>query len=295
MPKKQVKKKAKRQPKKASKPTLAETADRYELYGLSVQEPEHEVEFFDRVYGEFFDRKPVTLREDFCGTFAVCCEWVKLGKERIAIGVDLDSEPLAWGREHHLAKLDQDEQARVQLIKDDVRSIGQDKVDILAAQNFSFWIFKTREELKSYLATARENLNKDGLMVLDMMGGYDCLEEEHEDVRKIKWPGKDEQGKARRSFTYIWEQHRFNPINHDATFYIHFRFRDGSEMSQAFAYHWRFWTLPEVCELLAEAGFSETHVYWEGTDEDGEGDGEWQRQTEAASDPSWIAYIIAKR
>jgi len=118
-------------------------------------------------------------------------------------------------------------------------------------------------------------------MVMDMMGGPECLEEDREDTRDM---GR---------FTYVWEQARFDPITHDALFHIHFRFKDGSEWPRAFTYDWRFWTIPEVREVLAEAGFSRSHVYWEGTDEDGEGDNNWKKATWAHSEPAWIAYIVA--
>jgi hypothetical protein len=45
--------------------------------------------------------------------------------------------------------------------------------------------------------------------------------------------------------------------------------------------------------MLAEAGFSESHVYWEETDDDGNETGYWCRKDQAPSDPSWIAYIVA--
>ena len=45
--------------------------------------------------------------------------------------------------------------------------------------------------------------------------------------------------------------------------------------------------------MLAEAGFSESHVYWENEDEDDDDYGEWQRGDNAPSDPSWISYIVA--
>jgi hypothetical protein len=266
-------------PKKNPKTTLADRADKYKLYQKSVQEPEHEMDFFDQAFKEAFGRKPEILREDFCGTFAVCCEWAK--KEgRVAYGVDIDNEPLDWGRKHNLSKLKPAQQERVTLIQDDVRSNTTPKADILAAQNFSFWYFKTREELVSYFKIAHKNLADEGLMVMDMMGGSDCITDDEIDERKIG------------SVKYIWEQARYNPITHDASFYIHFKFKDGSKLKKAFEYHWRFWTIPEVRELLAEAGFSQTHVYWEGTDEDGEGDGEWSRSDEASSEPCWIAYIV---
>lgn len=274
------KRKKKRKKVKQARPTQAEKADKYELYLASVQDAEHEIEFFDDVYLSFCQRKPRVLREDFCGTFAVCCEWVKSGRDRVAIGVDIDPEPLDWGRQHNLAKLPPDAQQRVTLLQDDVRSNSSSGADILAAQNFSFWIFKTRAELLEYLRIAHDNLADDGMMILDMMGGGECYEA-NEDVRKIK------------NFKYVWEQHSYNPINHEASFYIHFRFNDGSELKRIFGYHWRFWTIPEVRELLAEAGFSASHVYWEGTDANGEGDGNFKKTIEAESDPSWIAYIVA--
>ena len=267
--------------------TLAQDLDRYDLYLRSVQEPAHEVEFFDKVYCERHGGPPLTLREDFCGTFAVCCEWVRSHPNRRAIGVDLDPEPLDWGRRHNLALLPVEARQRVECKKVDVRTVARIKSDILAAQNFSFWIFKTRSELLGYFKKAYANISDGGIMVLDMMGGWECYEQ-MDDVRKIEADGPGKPG-----FKYVWEQVGYNPVNHDASFYIHFRFHDGSEQHRAFEYHWRFWTIPEVRELLDEAGFSGTGVYWEGEDENGEGDGQWQRVESAKSDPSWIAYIVA--
>jgi cyclopropane fatty-acyl-phospholipid synthase-like methyltransferase len=267
----------------------AEVADKYQLYGLSVQDAEHEVEFFDQAYQEQFGKKPRVLREDFCGTFAICCAWAKL-RGRESIGVDLDPEPLDWGRAHNLAPLTPAQQSKVTLLQEDVRTVLDRKADVLAAQNFSFWIFKTRRALLEYFKAAHASLAEQGLMVLDMMGGSECYEENHEDIREIDWPG----GPA-KTFKYIWEQHRFNPVTSDGLFKIHFRFRDGSALEDAFVYDWRFWSIPEVRELLEEAGFRETHVYWEGTLPNGEGDDDWKRVTEATSDPSWISYIVAVR
>ncbi len=91
--------------KTRKKKTMAQTADRFELYQKSVQHPDHEVEFFEQVFRDEYKRKPLTLREDFCGTFAVCCEWVKSGKKRTAMGVDLCPETLRWGKDHNLNEL----------------------------------------------------------------------------------------------------------------------------------------------------------------------------------------------
>jgi len=266
---------------KKSKKTKASTADKYVLYQKSVQEPDVEVEFFSRAFKREFDRPAKLLREDFCGTFAICCEWIKSKKDRRAIGVDLDPEPLNWGRKNNLAKVDEASQQRVKLLQDDVRVVSGDKADVLSAQNFSFWIFKTRKEVLEYFKAAYSNMADESVMVLDMMGGPECMDEEQTDVRSYK------------GFKYEWEQARFDPISHDCKFHIHFAFKDGSRLDKAFTYEWRFWSIPEVRELLEEAGFARADVYWEGTDEDGEGNGIYRRREHAPSDACWIAYIVA--
>jgi len=280
-------KRKKKQPRKPKpgQPAMADLADKFDCYQKAVQSPDHEVEFFEQVFRDAFGRRPYTLREDFCGTFAVCCEWVKSRKKRLAIGVDLCPETLHWGREHNLSRLSASEKKRVTLLQQDVRTRNEPQVDVLAAQNFSFWIFKTRRELVDYFKIARANLKPEGVMIMDMMGGGECYAEEHTDKRKI--------GKGKTAFRYDWEQARFNPINADASFYISFKFSDGSQLTRAFEYHWRFWTLAEVREMLDEAGFSESHVYWELEDEDGEDTGIWERKDEAPSNACWICYIAA--
>ncbi|MEM6552503.1 MAG: class I SAM-dependent methyltransferase [Planctomycetota bacterium] len=262
-------------------------ADKYELYGLSVQEPEHEVDFFDTVFNDLRGRKPLSLREDFCGTFAVCCKWVESHKKRTALGVDLDPEPVQWGKANKLAKLSDDEQSRVTLELADVRSTHDTKVDILAAQNFSFFVFYTRDELRTYFEHARSNLVEDGIMILDLMGGSECFDAPREDPRSI--------GSGKKKFRYVFELEKINPITHRCRYHISFHFKDGTSLDPCFSYDWRFWTLPEVQELLYEAGFSKVTVYWGEEDEDGEDTGEFIPAEDARPDPSWVCYIIAER
>ena len=267
-----------------SKPTLAELADKFVCYQESVQAPEHEVEFFEQAFRDAYGRRPFTLREDFCGTFAVCCEWAKSKKNRLAVGVDLCGDTLQWGRDNNLSKLSKHERARVTLLQDDVRTKAESPVDVLAAQNFSFWFMKQRSEVVEYFKIARDNLRPEGVIVLDMMGGGACYEEGNVDKRKV--------GKGKKAFRYEWEQARFDPITRDTTMYIHFRFQDGSRIDRAFEYHWRFWTPPEVREMLDEAGFRESHVYWELEDADGEDTGEWRRTKSTENADAWGCYIV---
>jgi cyclopropane fatty-acyl-phospholipid synthase-like methyltransferase len=261
---------------------MAALADKYDLYQRSVQSPECDVGFFLRTFKTYYGRPPLVLREDFCGTAAVCCEWVESHKDRRAIGVDLDPEPLSWGKKHNLARLSDEARARVSLLEADVRAVRGPKADVIAAQNFSFYLFLTREGLREYFRAAHRNLAREGIMVLDMLGGPECMEDDLEEVRGF------------RSFKYVWEQARFDPITHDCRFHIHFRFPDGSEMRRAFTYDWRLWSIPEVRELLAEAGFRLADVYWEGTDsKTGKGNDRYRRRTHAESDPAWVAYLVA--
>lgn len=266
--------------KKSKKKSKASKADRYALYLHSVQAPSYDVKFFRRVYKSYFDEKPKILREDFCGTAAVCCHWVKGRPDCFGYGVDLDPEPLFWGEEHNLKALKAADRARVHLIQGDVRTAVTPKADVVAAQNFSYCTFKTRDALREYFRAALSQLADRGVLVLDLFGGYESIEDNREDVVEY-----DE-------FDYVWEQAKFDPITHDSEFHIHFRFADGSELQRAFSYHWRLWTIPEVRELLLEAGFDRADVYWEGTDEDGDGDGVFRRQEQGESDPAWNAYVI---
>jgi hypothetical protein len=149
--------------------------------------------------------------------------------------------------------------------------------------NFSYWIFKTRDEMREYFATVRRNLVKDGVFVLDCYGGYDAF-------RVLKEPRKVGR------FTYVWEQASYNPLNGHMTCHIHFRFRDGSSLREAFSYEWRLWTMPEIRELLAEAGFGRVTVYTQGWDEkSGEPNGEFTAAETADPDAGWICYLTAER
>lgn len=266
----------------AAVPKMAEIADKYELYEESVQNVEEECEFISRTFREIRGRAARSFREDFCGTASACCEWVRKGEERMAIGVDLDPEVLDWGRQHRITQLDETQQRRVQLIQADVLEVETEKVDIVGAFNFSYFIFQQREVMKQYFRAVYDSLHDDGVFFLDAFGGYEAFEEMKE---KTKYD----------NFTYIWEQARYYPVTGEMTCYIHFKFRDGSKMKRAFEYTWRLWTLPEIREMLIETGFRNPTVYWEGTDDDGEGNGVFTPEEKGEADAGWITYIAAEK
>ena len=229
----------------------------------------------------------VRLREDFCGTAASACEWVKRRESNRAIGIDLDGPTLDWGREQNIQPLDPKAQQRVTLLQKDVRKPGPkgSGVDVVLAMNFSYWIFQTRQGLRDYFKSVLDSLDNDGIFICDFYGGSDTMLEQ-EEVRKIN-----------KHFTYVWDQHRFNPITGDMECRIHFKFPDGTEMRDAFIYEWRLWTLPEIRELLSEAGFEDVTVYWEGTDPDDEeeGNGEFTPTMLGEADPAFICYVVSQK
>lgn len=271
--------KRKRAAKKKSRYT-AKTADKHVLYQLSVQAPDTEVDFLNSWFSKIRGKKPLSLREDFCGTAILCASWVKSHAERTATGLDIDRATLAWGTEHNLAPLSDEEKSRVTLLRQDVRAKVKEKHDIICAFNFSYWIFKAREEMIAYFAHVRSGLAKGGLFFLDAYGGW----ESHEPMK--------EHRRIKAGFTYVWDQNTFDAITHDVTNYIHFEFDDGTKLEKAFRYDWRFWMLPELQEMLREAGFKNLHVYWD-TSNDPSRDA-YRERTRAPNQPGWLAYIVAE-
>ena len=269
--------------KKSRKPTQAERADRHVLYQKAVQDTGFEFEFVDATFKRLRGRTAHSLREDFCGTAAMCCEWVRQRRDNRAIGVDLDPDVLEWGRAHNLAELKPAEARRVTLIEGNVLTVEPEPVDLLLAMNFSYQCFKDRATLRRYFERACAGLVDDGVLIMDAFGGYDAYREMTERTEHKK-------------FTYIWDQHRYDPVTGDMTCHIHFAFPDGSKLKKAFTYEWRLWSLPELQELLYEAGFRRVTVYWQGTEEGtNEGNGVFEPAEHGEADPAWICFISAEK
>ncbi|MGE3628725.1 MAG: hypothetical protein AB7P00_02375, partial [Sandaracinaceae bacterium] len=137
-----------------------------------------------------------------------------------------------------------------------------------------------RATLRGYFESVKDHLVDDGIFFLDLFGGWEAGQE-------IKEPRKQ------KGFTYVWHQAEYNPITADYLCYIHFEFKDGTKLKKAFTYDWRLWTMPELIELLKEAGFEHVEVLWEEEDEDGEGTGAFRAETVVDNDPAYNAYLLA--
>ncbi len=282
---KQGRKKKGRAAKQPRHRYTAETADKYELYQLAVQSPDTDVDFLMETYEAINGRPPRHLREDFCGTALVCCEWVGRHPENTAEGYDLDPEPIEWGKQNNFPKVKGDGTERIELYLEDAREPSRKAPDVRIAQNFSYWLFMERAELLDYFKRAHDSLAEDGIFIVDMYGGTECTEEMLEE-RKIDG-----------GFTYVWDQDVYYPGTGEYFCNIHFQFRDGSEIKNAFQYHWRVWGMPELKDVLRDAGFSHVESYFEGDDPDDpeEGDGEFKPDPKGENCQSWIGYLVSRK
>ena len=265
--------------KLSSKKGLTEF-NKYWYYEKSVQNFKNEVDFLTSSYKDLRKKKAKTLKEDFCGTAGISCEWVKQGSDYKAWGIDLDPEPIAYGKAHHWASIPKKLQGNMQYLQANVLENNTPKVDICFAFNFSYQIFKKRKDLVQYFKKAHDSLDKDGVFFLDMFGGpesqtvmTDIIEHEN--------------------FKYYWECQKFNPLNNECRFAIHIK-RDGEKKRKdVFVYDWRLYSITELKDALEEAGFSKVITYWEGEDGEGGGDGEFYPSEEEENCEAWVTYLAA--
>lgn len=276
--------------RRSGPPAHAWRPDRHPLYTAAVQHVDLDLDHLARIYRESRRRAPTLLREDFCGTAALACAWVSRGPRQRAWGVDLHTPTLAWARQRRLPHLGA-AAARVALVHADARTVSRPRVDVITALNFSYWVFKTRRGLLDYLRAARRSLRPGGMLFLDAFGGTDAAQAlvETSRIPATRGPG----GERIPRFTFEWEQASFNPVDHHLRCHIHFRLGDGRVMRRAFSYDWRMWTLPEIRELLAEAGFRGSRVYlqdWD--DEAGQALTTYSPRARFENQSGWLAYVV---
>lgn len=256
--------------------------DKYFYYTQSVQSTDSDIVFFNKIYKELNNSVAFSLREDFCGTFSLCCEWVKSGPKKISCGVDLSSKPTEYGKKYYLPQLSQSEKNNLRVCNEDVLikdNFG--RFDLVVAQNFSYCIFKARKTLLNYFIASKNRLNKNGLLIMDCFGGEQCHSPNEEETEY-------------EGFSYFWDQDSFDPTNNHAQFYIHFKVDGEKKRKKVFEYDWRLWAPAELKELLLEAGFKDVFIYWEKDDNDGGGSGDFYITAGEENCEAWIAYLVAR-
>lgn len=233
-----------------STPRIQPSTDdiKYSLYVKAFQNPKASVAFLTQLFEQQNSRFPLSLREDFCGTAAICTNWVESDPQRTAMGVDIDPEPLAWCCDHLASQLQPAQRSRLELVCADVLEVAAQPTDLILAFNCSFCVLKRRNQLNAYFRDCRSALVDDGMLVLELYAGPEA-----------QMVGIDRVHCG--DFVAIWEQASFDAVTNEALNFIHFEKADGSRNQKAFAYDWRLWTPAEIIETLLECGFRDTKVF----------------------------------
>ena len=239
--------------------------DRFALYELCVQSPRHVVGFLHAVHGN----RPTILREDFCGTAAVSRRWVDEGIRRgevfSAIAVDVDQTTLDW------AKLKASDNpviaAHIQFLRGDCTSAQAPAhdvgADIIFVGNFSIGYIYTRSELLSYLRDSRDRLSKansgfgGGIFVCDLYGGASAF--------TLGGLHRRYSGPKGEQIHYNWLHEEADAQTCIVQNSISFRVIESDdaviEFPREFVYRWRLWSIPELRDVMLEAGFSSAEVH----------------------------------
>ena len=273
--------------RKNSKLTARKTTfDKYELYVNSVQSAEHDATLLLRMYRNAIStrgKKRVTLREDFCGTAALCFSWINLGKEFKAIGVDIDQSAIDWGCARYDSSRAVRESGRLQLSCADVMEFNPYRADIICALNFSYYFIKDRQQLIQYFKLCRKRLTKTGLLILDSFGGPTYLA-----------PHSDKRRNHQKKFDFWWDVESFDAITNEVKTHIHYKL-DGQKIRKCvFSYDWRLWTIPEITDALREAGFNTIEYWAEGVNARGLGNGVFRKIRSEKNCESWVTYVTAR-
>jgi len=255
--------------------------DRHVLYEASVQGVDYDLDFLERVYRRHHGRSFRRLREDFCGTAALAAAWVMRRP---------DHAVLRWARARRLPRM-REAARRLALVHGDVRTVRVPRADLVCALNFSWWVFHERAELLRYLRAVRGGLRPGGMLIVNMFGGTEAMEKS---VERRRFPASQSvDGERVPSFRYEWDQTLFNPVDHHLLCSIHFELPDGTRMRHAFRYDWRLWTLPEIRDAMADAGFRASEVYVEGWDDKAnQSDEKFRLRRRFENQESWLAYVV---
>jgi len=246
---------------------MSKKFNKYDLYEASVQDAEYDIHLIDRLYRKRHGKKPSIIREDFCGSGLVARRLAKKGRSVIGIDNDPGVIQIASDRRHPNTDL--------KLLLCDVKDatdLCMTKVDVVLAQNFSYCVFKTREELYEYYDSIYRGLKKGGMFLTDVQSGSTAMDQ---GIEKRSIPGK-------RGVKYVWEQCVHDAFTGNAVRYIHFEFSDGSKMRRAFTYDWRIWSMWEMCEMLSSV-FDEVEVYIEGR----------KAKPPIYNEPAYVAQLVA--
>ncbi|KAL6768098.1 hypothetical protein ACKKBF_B37785 [Auxenochlorella protothecoides x Auxenochlorella symbiontica] len=292
---------------------------RHELYQQAVQSPRGDLSYCRKFHQTYIgSHEPRHLREDFCGTALLAATWCRGGVFRSAVGLDLDRPTLDWGARHNGEMLGGSAQHQLALLEGNVLdpadsallvpfpeagpeasasqssasdesdgeggaparrgSVRSRPCDIVCALNFGVCLLHTRTHLLRYLRHVAAALDqaRGGIFVADLLGGPAA-------ERDLTLPRHN----STTGLGYTWVQSGFDPVTRRMTGTIRLREMDGREARRYnFHYDWRMWTVPDVRELLRQAGFSTTYVWIRPIKDASAGDGGRTSDTSGSQEAS---------
>ncbi len=239
-----------------TKPTSARELDRFDLYECCVQSPSLLVRLLRGIHGG----TPRVLREDFCGGGALSRQWVQDVQGGVCVGVDTDRAALARLRRLGRAAV---RRGRIRVVCADAldppASADTPRPDVVFVGNFSIGEIHDRSSLVGYLRVTRRRLAPGGVFVCDIYGGNSAFVTGA--VRRVH----PVPGRASMRVRYTWEQRAADPLTGMVVNAIHFRVEEDAqvvhEITDAFIYRWRLWSVPELRDAMREAGFRAAEVY----------------------------------
>ena len=280
--------------------------DRLELYRWAVQDPETHAVVLRTMYQRLRPgRQPIVLREDFAGTSAESVAWVILQPGRRAIAVDLDGPTLEWAQRRAVRLLGP-LASEIAFVQGDVRSVGPPEVppaDIISVLNYSILYQRESEELLSYLRHAINGLAPGGILVLNLFGGAAAVQPGTTRRRVTPAPRLSIEPPI-PAFDYLWEIRSYDRSSQRLDCRIHFVVADPSapgrtrEVRDAFKYDWRLWSVHELVEACAQAGFSNVQVWRHTYDPARDANSVFLGPVDPDNLPAvqkWSAYIVACR
>jgi SAM-dependent methyltransferase len=224
---------------------------RYECYEHAVQNPPALVPLLRAIHAG-----PCTkLGEDFCGSAALSRAWCAMVPRGRAMGVDLDPEAIEQARRSN------GRSRAITLVQADVlklpASVRSSRHDVIFVGNFSIGELHTRKKLVQYLRGVRARLSKGGVFVCDTYGGETAFA--RGSFKRVH------EGPRGTRIHYTWQQRRADALTGMVENALHFRVERAGEIVQdltdAFVYRWRLWSVPELRDAMSEAGLRATEVY----------------------------------
>jgi hypothetical protein len=244
---------------------IARVPDKFECYELCVQSPRHVVAFLRGVHGE----RPTVLREDFCGTAAFSRRWVReaLTRGELCRSVAVDCDAATIARAHEMAIAMGCEDGVEFRMHDAVRAepTTMDGCDVVFVGNFSIGYIHSRTDLVRYFQRSRERLAMSnagfggGIFVCDTYGGAGAF--------TLGGIQRVHQSKGHHRVHYAWQHEAADAmtgmVRNSISFRVELEGEIIAELPRVFVYEWRLWSIAELREAMAEAGFRRSAVYKE--------------------------------